>query len=252
MWVPPEHGHRDDINGVRSELSPRIQSVSSTERAVDRLGSAPFRAKAAEPDTRQRLIDAAVECILEDGFYRSSSNAIAERAGLSWGVIQYYFGSREALLLAVLKEGTHRLVEELSNSRIVGETLTDRIECYFDIIDRYYGDPRYLAYMQVMLNLSRDPKTSGQTVETMVQISSESEVQIQRLTSRLFAGMSVRNRSVRQLVFHVLRGVALSDSMTKALPIDTSALAKDGPTRHRLTAEALALLVEQHSRPSGP
>jgi AcrR family transcriptional regulator len=215
-------------------------------RQATRRSSDSAAGESAESDTRQRLIDATVQCILEDGFYRASSNAIAERAGLSWGVIQYYFGSRENLMLTVLEEGTRLLVEELSTSQIVGETLVDRIESYLGIVDRYYGDPRYLAYMQVMLNLSRDPKTSEQTMQTMIAVSNESEVQIRRLNSKVFSGISVRNKAVRQLVFTMIRGVALSDSMTSALPFATSTLPSDRLTRHRLTAEALSLLVEQY------
>src|SRR5580658_2196429 len=103
--------------------------------------------------TRQRVIDAAIACISEEVFYRASTNAIAERAGLSWGVIQYHFGSREALMLAVLEEGGHRLVEDLSTADIVGETLTERIESYYAILARYYTHPEYLAFVQVLLNL---------------------------------------------------------------------------------------------------
>jgi AcrR family transcriptional regulator len=220
--------------------------MSPAGRQATRRSSESAAGESAESDTRQRLIDATVECILEDGFYRASSNAIAERAGLSWGVIQYYFGSRENLMLTVLKEGTRLLVEELSTSQIEGDTLVDRIESYLGTVDRYYGDPRYLAYVQVMLNLSRDPKTSQQTMQTMISVSKESEVHIRRLNTKVFAGISLRNRSVRQLVFTVLRGVALSDSMTSALPFAASTLPSDRLTRHRLTAEALSLLVEQY------
>ena len=55
------------------------------------------------PDTRARVIQAAVDCILDEGFYRASSNRIAERAGVTWGVIQHHFGTREALLIEVFK-----------------------------------------------------------------------------------------------------------------------------------------------------
>jgi AcrR family transcriptional regulator len=53
----------------------------------------------ADLSTRAKMLDAAVQCIVEEGFYRSSSNRIAARAGVSWGVIQHYFGTREKLLL---------------------------------------------------------------------------------------------------------------------------------------------------------
>ena len=56
------------------------------------------RTGAQDSISRQRVIDAAIACILDQGFYRASSNAIAERAGVTWGVIQYHFGTREALM----------------------------------------------------------------------------------------------------------------------------------------------------------
>src|SRR5439155_20083847 len=74
--------------------------------------------------SRQRVLDAAVQCILEQGLYRASSNAIAEQAGLSWGVIQYYFGSREALMLAVLEEGVMRLDVAVRVAEIDGQAST--------------------------------------------------------------------------------------------------------------------------------
>ena len=83
-------------------------------------------------------------------------------------------------------------------------------------------------------------------MQTMIAVSNESEVQIRRLNSKVFSGISVRNKAVRQLVFTMIRGVALSESMTSALPFATSTLPSDRLTRHRLTAEALSLLVEQY------
>ena len=56
------------------------------------------------------LIDATIDCILEEGLYRASSNRIAKRAGVTWGVIQHHFGTREALLLATFQEGMRELM----------------------------------------------------------------------------------------------------------------------------------------------
>jgi TetR/AcrR family transcriptional regulator, regulator of cefoperazone and chloramphenicol sensitivity len=202
---------------------------------------------ARDSGTRKRVIDSAIACITEEGFYRASSNAIAERAGLSWGVIQYHFGNRELLMLAVLEEGTRRLVEDLSTADIVGETLTERIQSYGDILTRYYADPHYLAFLQVLLNLRHDPRTSAQTRETMTQITGTVEEQLDRLTRMLFAGMAVRQNALRGLVFHVLRGLALSDAMLGALPFDTPQQLKNLPAQRRLAAEALALLIEKET-----
>src|SRR5215472_10669679 len=89
----------------------------------------PTRRRPAVPEddqgTRLKVVEAAIQCILEQGFYRASSNAIAETAGLSWGVIQYYFGSREGLMLAVLEEGNRRLRDIVSEVNITGDTLAE-------------------------------------------------------------------------------------------------------------------------------
>jgi AcrR family transcriptional regulator len=59
--------------------------------------------------TRRKVLDAAIETILEVGYYQASSNAIARRAGVTWGALQHQFGTREALLLEVLNERWGRL-----------------------------------------------------------------------------------------------------------------------------------------------
>ena len=198
--------------------------------------------------TRQRVIESAISCISEEGFYRASTNAIAERAGLSWGVIQYHFGSRELLMLAVLEEGTRRLVDDLSTADIAGETLTVRIAHYADILTRYYADPQYLAFLQVLLNLRHDPRTSAQTLDTMTAITATVEALLDRLAKSLFKDMAVRQPALRGLVFHVLRGLALSEAMLGALPFDTPQQVKNLPEQRQLAVEALALLLDKESR----
>src|SRR5947207_1433642 len=81
-----------------------------------------------ERATERSVIDAAVACILERGFYRASSNEIARRAGVTWGVIQHYFGTRDALMLAVLKDGARHLTEILAGATIDADSVAERLE----------------------------------------------------------------------------------------------------------------------------
>ena len=116
-----------------------------------------------DDSTRARVIDAAVACILDEGFYRASSNKIARHAGVTWGVIQYHFGTREALMLAVHERGVAELGRCLVDAEIVGDTLEDRLGSFVDALWAYYRRPEFLAYLQVMLNLSHDPTTADST-----------------------------------------------------------------------------------------
>src|SRR5207302_2244907 len=110
--------------------------------------------------TRQRLLDAAVVCILDKGYYRASSNEIARRAGVSWGVIQYHFRTRERLMLAVFEDACQKLIDHSRNTEITGSTVHEQLLSYFDYLMGYYGLPEYLAHVEISLNLVRDPDTS--------------------------------------------------------------------------------------------
>ncbi len=220
------------------------------KRSVQSSGNPPRRRstkREGDPVTRQRVIDAAIKCILEQGFYRASSNAIAETAGLSWGVIQYYFGSRESLMLAVLQEGNRRLIETLSTADLTGATISERLEQYSVIIERYYGDPEYLAFIQVLLNLSHDPRTSDQTRKSMIQDSDLIRAQLDRLTSQMFSGTGIRRAALRTFPFIVLRGLALSEVMLTTLPYDTAAIQRRIAEQRRMLADAIAWLIENES-----
>ena len=125
--------------------------------------STSSRAESAT-STRARVIDATIDCILDEGLYRASSNRIAKRAGVSWGVIQHHFGSREALLLAAFQSGMSELIDHLESAAITGDTFEARLESFADVIWRFYRQPKFIAYEQLTLNLLRDPTMDAATV----------------------------------------------------------------------------------------
>ena len=206
------------------------------------------RTGAQDSISRQRVIDAAIACIIDQGFYRASSNAIAERAGVTWGVIQYHFGTREALMLAVLEEGTRRLNDIVVTAEITGETVTERVAQYMDILLKYYGSTDYLAFSQVLINLTHDPRTSQQTRETMARIGESVNPELNRLQRKVLAGTGIRRQAVRSLLFHSLRGLALSHLMLETLP-EQPHTPRHFPEQRRLLAEALGMLIEAQSQP---
>lgn len=227
--------------------------MNASTRVVTRLAAKTAEhaaGDAGDNGTRRRVIDAAIQCILERGLYRASSNAIAERAGLTWGVIQYYFGTRERLMLAVLEEGAQRFGDQLKAADITGATLEERVEQYFDILASYYGSPDYLAFTQVLINLSHDPHTSEQARDTLTKISDAANPELRRLQSTVFAGTGIRRADVRGVLFHALRGLALSQLMLELAPtLDSAEMHKQFPGQRKMLSRALTLLIEENSKP---
>ena len=184
------------------------------------------------------MIEAAVASILELGFYRASSNEIARRAGVTWGVIQHYFGTREALMLAVLHDGARRFTELVEGATIDGATEQERIEQLIDILARHYGQPEYLAYLQILLNLDHDPRTSKDVRATMEEVATESYAHVRRLLKQTLGPTAP---DVATTVFLTLRGFVVSQQLLDAMAYDMVAPEQDRVARQRrLLAAALA------------
>jgi AcrR family transcriptional regulator len=70
------------------------------------------------PQPRDRLLDAAVEHALSKGIVDTSLREIASAIGTSHRMLIYHFGSREGLLVAVVREVERREREILTDSSI--------------------------------------------------------------------------------------------------------------------------------------
>jgi AcrR family transcriptional regulator len=68
---------------------------------------------AARPghETEQALLDAAERLLVEQGAAAITTRRVAEEAGTNHGLVHYYFGSVEQLLIRVLERFTERLIE---------------------------------------------------------------------------------------------------------------------------------------------
>ena len=62
-------------------------------------------------ETEQSLLDAAERLLVEVGAAGITTRRVAEEAGVNHGLVHYYFGSIENLLVRVLERFTNRLIE---------------------------------------------------------------------------------------------------------------------------------------------
>lgn len=74
------------------------------------------QAEARAESQRERILDAAQKCFVEQGFHGASMAAIAETADMSAGLMYRYFESKNAIMLAIIArelEGKRAKIEEL-------------------------------------------------------------------------------------------------------------------------------------------
>lgn len=55
--------------------------------------------------TRRRILEAALDCFLERGFYGTKTSQISKRAGVSEGLLFYHFPTKENLLEELIRVG---------------------------------------------------------------------------------------------------------------------------------------------------
>lgn len=196
--------------------------------------------------TREQLIEAAIETIVERGYYRATSNEIARRAGVSWGVIQYYFKTRENLLLAALDEAIAMNVANLRRAVISGETLAERLVAYGRVLFDYYGSNEYLAHLQIIINLERDPKTAAGTIDAMMSTTTSMGVELSRLLTDTVEPLPL-DADERAYVFSVMRGLAVDALLRRTSHPYLSPTEGEVPLFLLLAADGLAAqLAHRH------
>jgi len=139
-------------------MSARTTRRTATRRTT--AGRASGR-RADGEETRARMLQAVVDSIVEKGYYQTSSNEIARRAGVTWGTIQHQFGTREQLLLAVMEERWHALERSVGTATVIGDTLEERLHSVLEVLARHYGERSHLAHIQISLDLTHDPNVSS-------------------------------------------------------------------------------------------
>ncbi|MBX6389876.1 MAG: TetR family transcriptional regulator [Frankia sp.] len=192
-----------------------VETVEGVTGQAPKDRSRRRRRAAKEPAGRTQILDAAVACILELGFYRTSTNEIARRANLSWGAIQYYFGSREALMLAAVEELNRRFIDAIAQRHVEGDTLEERIHCLYDLLAQYYSEPSFLARLQILLNLEHDPDTSPDVAASLRKQTERVAGEIKRLLAETLGADADPTRA--SALFHAIRGFAMSQQLAESV-----------------------------------
>jgi AcrR family transcriptional regulator len=159
-------------------------------------------------------------------------------------VIQWYFGNREGLMLAVLEEGASHMVATVEAADIDGRTVVERMSQLIDVFSAHYARPEYLASLQVLLNMDHDPRTSAEVRRTMLEAAERSNAHIRRLL-RQALGPAATKSDLATTIFLLIRGFAFSQQLLDSMAYDTVAPKRDrGPRHRRLLAQILAPYIE--------
>ena len=96
--------------------------------------------------TRDQIIHAAADSLLENGYSGTSVRAIASKAGVAIGNLQYWFPTKSELLVEAWRYLTAKSVEELRRTL---NSLTDPLEVLEVGVESYWDSLRRLGDVQL-------------------------------------------------------------------------------------------------------
>ncbi|WP_300645403.1 TetR/AcrR family transcriptional regulator [Nocardioides sp.] len=177
-----------------------------TERAA-----APRQARGRR--TREKVVAAAVACVAEEGFAAAHTNRIAERAGVTWGVLQYHFGDKDGLLDAVLERGMESVERAFAGLAIEGEDVHERVAAVVDAGWRVFTSPLALAADEIEINTRTPRADDPDHAANLLRMNRTLErLALDALTKALGKRPS---RGVYGAFLATLRGFALTHLMTR-------------------------------------
>ncbi|WP_040838723.1 TetR/AcrR family transcriptional regulator [Nocardia brevicatena] len=106
--------------------------------------------------TRQRLLEATIDCLAEMGWSAATVAVVAERAGVSRGAAQHHFPTREDLITAALTYMFDTRTEQALDPAVTA-TGRARTEAVVTGLVESYTSPLFKAALQVWTHAAADP-----------------------------------------------------------------------------------------------
>jgi len=107
-------------------------------------------------DKRKAILDAAVRVFARQGYDASPVGDVAKEAGVAYGLVYHYFGSKEAVLEAVFREQWGRLLAAVEVAEGMGQTAPEQLELVVKIVLRTWRDDPDLVRLLVR-EITRSP-----------------------------------------------------------------------------------------------
>jgi len=162
--------------------------------------------------TRQRLLEAAVECLAELGWTGTTVAVVAERAGVSRGAAQHHFPTREDLFTASIEYMATVRADEIRRETVRLPQAASHTEAVVDLIVRLYTGPVFRAALHVWVAASSDPALRSQIAPLESTLARRAH---QLAIELLGADESVPGvRETVQATLDLARGLALADLLT--------------------------------------
>ncbi|HUB74896.1 MAG TPA: TetR/AcrR family transcriptional regulator [Solirubrobacteraceae bacterium] len=124
--------------------------------AVARTRGEPARARSFSGEKAQRIIDAMRRSVAKRGTAASTFDLVSREAGVSRGLLHYYFGTKEQLLAEAVRRDCELRLERLERQLSAARTADDFIDLMAqNLYDTVREEPDFVTLVFELFTLSR-------------------------------------------------------------------------------------------------
>jgi len=158
--------------------------------------------------TRERLLDATIDCVIELGYARTTTTEIAERAGLSRGAMLHHYPARAELVAAAIE---HLAIRRIGEFVAAAARLPDDATLYDHVVDLLWEQFESKTF-DAALELQMAARTDADLAAILEPLERRIDAEVARWARQLFAGRAPSPEafeSERRFVFYLMHGLAL-------------------------------------------
>lgn len=158
--------------------------------------------------TRAALLDAAIDCLIEDGYPGLTTRKVAERAGVSQGTQMHYFPTRARFVAEAVRHLAYRLASELrEDDTRHPRSEHGRLELMLDRIWEMHTGPLFQATMELWVAA----RTDREIREAMDEVARDLTRMIAAGAGEMFPELMARPHAgeVLDMGLAIMRGLAV-------------------------------------------
>jgi AcrR family transcriptional regulator len=175
-------------------------------------------------ETRARVLDATVECLIEFGYAGTTTAAVQDRAGMSRGALMHHFGSKAELLVAAVRHLAEQRGENLVRQAASLPDGDSRTSQAIDLLWETFTGPLFTA----TLELWTASRTDRDLREAVLEFERSLRRQLNTAMEHLFGDAVAASPSFAEaveLTLQFMRGAAITmilrdDTARQRLVID--------------------------------
>ena len=130
--------------------------MSTANRGPAAVSRGRANVRSLSGERAQRIVEAMRESVAEVGIAGSTFDRVSAKAGVSRGLLHYYFGTKERLLVEVIRRDTDYRIEVLGTQLRAARDVDELIAAFFDTFNRTLQEKGYVFLVSELFVAGRN------------------------------------------------------------------------------------------------